>query len=113
MSNFIVSVRTYNLPTRTPSTPQNPTPKSSVRKSLVHGQIMLVNKICFIYLHGKILLLFAPERIHLIHMCYATLRYLEGLGGDVHVSASIISSPNQHSDSRQAVLFRTSVCGAT
>ena len=61
----------------------------------------------------KNLLLFAPERIHLIYTCYATLHYLEGLGGAVHVSASIISSSNQHSDCRQAVLFRTSVRGAT
>ena len=53
--------------------------------------------------------MFAPEQIHLIYTCYATLRFLEGLGGAVHVSASIISSPNQHSDGRQAVLFRTSV----
>ena len=88
-------------------------PKASVRKSLIHGQIMLINKICFIYLHMKNLLLFAPERIHLIDTYYATLCSLEGLGGALHVSASIISSPNQHSDSRQAVLFRTSVCGAT
>ena len=74
---------------------------------------MLVNKICFIYLHMKNLLLFAPERIHLIYTCYATLRFLEGLGGAVHVSACIISSAYQHSDSRQAVLFRTSIRGAT
>ena len=103
------------IPTRPPppSLKRNFIPKPSVRKSLIHGQILLVNKICFIYLHMKNLLLFAPERIHLIYTCYATLRFLEGLGGAVHVSASIISSPNQHSDSRQAVLFRTSVCGAT
>ena len=113
MSKFIISVSTYNLPTRPTTPPQNPTPKASVRKSLVYGQIMLVNKICFIYLHAKNLLLFAPERIHLIYTCYATLRFLEGLGGAVHVSACTISPPNQHSDRRQALLFRTSVRGPT
>ena len=53
MSNFNISVRTYNLPTRLATPPQNLTPKASGRKSLVRGQIMLVNKIYYVYFHQK------------------------------------------------------------